>query len=253
MKLGAQLYTVRDFCKTPDDMKKTLERVHAIGYRVVQLSAHNPEIAPKDIALWCAALGLEIACTHMGWQRYVTDLESVISEHKIWDCKYPGVGSMPAEYAKDAEGFARFAREASEISKKLSARGLHFIYHNHAFEFARFGRLTGMDILLRDTAPEFQFELDTHWVQCGGGDPAAWIYKVDGRMDVVHFKDMIPTAERKPMVCEIGEGNLNWEAIIQACLDTNVKYALVEQDTSTRDPFDSLAISYDYLASRGVY
>ena len=253
MKLGAQLYTVRDFCKTPEDMKSSLEKVRAIGYRAVQLSAHNPEIPAEDIAKWCAELDLEVACTHMAWQKYVDNLQTVIDEHKIWDCKYPGVGSMPREYAQDAAGFERFAKEASAIAKKLDAHGLHFIYHNHAFEFARFGRLTGMDILLRDTAPEFQFELDTHWVQCGGGDPAAWIYKVEGRMDVVHFKDMAASAERKPVICEIGEGNLNWDAIIGACLETGVQYALVEQDVSTRDPFESLAMSFDYLASRGVY
>jgi hypothetical protein len=35
MKLAAQLYTVRDYTKTPDDVKKTFEKVKAIGYNAV--------------------------------------------------------------------------------------------------------------------------------------------------------------------------------------------------------------------------
>lgn len=255
MKLGAQMYSVRQFCQTPEEMKTALEKVAAIGYRGVQLSGHNLAIPASDIAGWCKALDLEIICTHMGWQRYTDELDTLIQEHKIWDCKYPGIGGLPQEY-RTAEGYARFAKEASAIAAKLAEHGMHFIYHNHDFEFIRYGRLTGMDILLRDSTPDLMFELDTHWVQAGGADPAQWIYKVEGRADVLHFKDMVfyPAApERKRAICEIGEGNLNWEAIIQACLDTGVKYALVEQDYSSRDPFDSLAISYDYLASRGVY
>ena len=38
MKLGAQLYTVRDFTKTTDDFAETLKKVADIGYRTVQVS-----------------------------------------------------------------------------------------------------------------------------------------------------------------------------------------------------------------------
>ena len=38
MKIGAQLYTVRDFCKTLDDFSETLKKVADIGYTTVQVS-----------------------------------------------------------------------------------------------------------------------------------------------------------------------------------------------------------------------
>lgn len=38
MKIGAQLFTVRDFCKNTDDFAKTLARIADIGYRYVQVS-----------------------------------------------------------------------------------------------------------------------------------------------------------------------------------------------------------------------
>lgn len=38
MIVGAQLYTVRDFCKTPEDLAETLKKIADIGYTSVQLS-----------------------------------------------------------------------------------------------------------------------------------------------------------------------------------------------------------------------
>ena len=38
MKVGIQLYTLRDYCKTPEDIYNTLKRVADIGYTCVQMS-----------------------------------------------------------------------------------------------------------------------------------------------------------------------------------------------------------------------
>ena len=38
MKIGAQLYNVRNFCKTPEDLSQTLQKIAAIGYRYIQAS-----------------------------------------------------------------------------------------------------------------------------------------------------------------------------------------------------------------------
>ncbi len=47
--------------------------------------------------------------------------------------------------------------------------------------------------LLRESATgPCWFEIDTYWITHGGGDPAAWIDKVAGRIPCVHFKDMQP-------------------------------------------------------------
>ena len=45
MRIGAQFYTVRDFCKTPEDLAQSLRRVADIGYTTVQISgtcAYDP-------------------------------------------------------------------------------------------------------------------------------------------------------------------------------------------------------------------
>ena len=60
----------------------------------------------------------------------------------------------------------------------------------------------------------FDFEIDTYWVQAGGGDPVDWIYKLDGRMRYIHFKDMAMDG-RKQIFAPVGEGNLNWKKSLQ--------------------------------------
>ena len=45
--IGAQLYTLRDFLKTPDDVRKTFARVRDMGYEAVQCSGLGPIGAPE--------------------------------------------------------------------------------------------------------------------------------------------------------------------------------------------------------------
>jgi sugar phosphate isomerase/epimerase len=185
--------------------------------------------------------------THTPYERLKNDTEAVIMEHKLWNCKYIGLGSMPMEYRGSKEGFLAFARESNQIAKRIYDAGLQFAYHNHNFEFEKFDGITGMEILLNETDPEaFGFIIDTYWVQAGGANPVEWIRKVAGRMGVVHLKDMAIINSQQAFA-EIGQGNLNWASIIKACRDTGVSWYAVEQDICLRDPFESLKISLEYL------
>jgi hypothetical protein len=54
------------------------------------------------------------------------------------------------------------------------------------------------------------------------------------------------------MFAEVGEGNLDFQAIIDQSLSSGAKYLLIEQDNQYgRDPFDCLATSRDNLIALG--
>lgn len=250
--VAAQMYTLRDFLKTPEDITSSLKKVAEIGYRAVQLSGLGP-MDPKEIKKVCDGEGLNICATHVGYDRLKDETEAVIEEHAIYDCKYPAIGSLPKERRDGgAEGFADFAREASEVARKLSDAGLTFGYHNHSFELEKFDGRTALDILFEESDPEvFQFEIDVYWIQHGGADPAAWIRKVKGRGDLVHMKDM-EMKGREQLFSEVGEGNLNWPSILEACREAGTRWYIVEQDRCQRDPFDSLAISLRNMSEMGL-
>ena len=250
--VAAQLYTVRQFTQTAEDMARTLQRVRQIGYRAVQLSGLGP-ISAEELKTMLDEAGIAVCTTHTAYERLRDDLPAVIREHQLWDCRNVAVGSMPREYREAGEeGFRRFAREASEVGRKLHEAGLTFSYHNHSFEFERFGGRLGLEMLFEESDPRyFQAEIDTYWVQHGGGDPAAWIRRFRGRMPVVHLKDMA-IVNGAQVFAEVGEGNLNWPAIMDACREAGVQWYAVEQDICQRDPFESLAISYRNLKSMGL-
>lgn len=250
-KLAAQLYTVREFTKTPDDIKRTLERVAKIGYPSVQLSALGP-MDPQELRQACDDNGLSICSTHISFDKMRDETDAVIEEHQIYGCKYPGVGGMSQKYHGSAEGYREFAKDASAVGAKLAAAGMTFVYHNHSQEFQHFGDERGMDILFDEGDKHFQFELDTYWVQHGGASPVAWISKCAGRLPVIHFKDMRITNDRTQYYCEIGRGNLDWPGILAACDAAKIEWYIVEQDVCEGDPFDSLAISYNNLRAMGL-
>ena len=256
--IAAQLYTLRDFTKTPADIARTLKKVKQIGYDAVQTSALGP-IEPKDLAKILQGEGLVCCATHVGFEKMRDQTQQIIDEHRIIGCEYPAIGGLPDSY-RDGPGFLAFARECSEVARKLKAGGLTFGYHNHSFELEKFDGRRGLDILIEDSDPKaVTFEIDTYWIQHGGGDPAAWIRKVSGRIPLVHFKDMAvgkdmrsPETGSKPIMAEIGEGNLNWPAIVQACRDAGVIWYIIEQDVCQRDPFESLAISLRNVKAMGI-
>ncbi|AIQ74295.1 sugar phosphate isomerase/epimerase [Paenibacillus odorifer] len=244
--IAAQMYTLRDFTKTAEDLRSTFQKVSAMGYEAIQISAIGP-IDPKLVKEYADESGLAICATHVSWDRLTNDLDALAAEHKLWNCKNIGLGSLPEIFRTGQEGYREFAKLMSDIAVTLKDQhDLQFVYHNHDFEFERFDGMTGMEILLTESDPAVGFELDLYWVQAGGGSPAEWIRKVAGRMQVVHLKDMA-IVNRKQIFAEIGEGNMNYKEIINVCRETGVEWFVVEQDVCRRDPFESLEISLRYL------
>jgi len=252
-KLAAQLYTIRDYTQSAAELAASLKRVRDIGYTAVQVSAIGP-IPDAEVKAMVDDLGLTICNTHVRPSEALwNNLDAVIAQHHRWGCRHVAIGSMPNAFREEGEaGFHRFAREASQIGRRLCEAGLSFSYHNHSFEFERFGRRTGLDIIYEESDPRYlQAEIDTYWVQYGGGDPMAWIARMKGRMPVVHLKDMVIMGGQ-PAMAEVGEGNLNWPAILEACCKAGVEWCAIEQDVCRRDPFESLRISYENLRAMGL-
>jgi len=249
-QLAAQMYTLRQFTKTPKDLADTLAKVKKIGYDAVQMSGACA-LPYTDLHKMLQDNGLVCCATHISYDLMRDNPTQVIHDHYTIQCKYPAIGGLPDKY-RNAEGYAAFAKEANEVGKKLAEGGLHFGYHNHSFELEKFNGRTGLDTIYEDSDPKYvKAEIDTYWIQHGGGDAAAWIEKLKGRIPLVHLKDMT-VRNNQPIMAEIGEGNMNWKSILAACKNAGVEWYIVEQDTCERDPFESLAISLKNLKSWGM-
>ena len=246
MQIGAQFYTIRDFCKTPEDLSESLKKIADIGYTTVQLSGTCP-YDPKWMARELSKNGLRCVITHTAPQKLTEETDQVCADHDILDCRYVGLGSYRFD---DAQGTVdSFLQTYLPVMDKLSGAGKYFMYHNHAMEFAKTeGKTILQQLAERTDSAKMGFTLDTYWVQVGGGDPAQWIERLSGRVPCIHLKDYSLGAK----MAVVGEGNINFDRVFEMAAKAGTRYMLVEQDNCNgEDPFDCLRRSYEFLRSRG--
>lgn len=245
MKIGAQFFTVREHCKTPDDFAESLKKVADIGYSIVQISGvcpYEPEWLKRELD----KNGLTCVLTHIPSDRLVADPVLVAKEHDVFGCDHVGLGCYHFDETK-GETVETFVSTYSPVAKAIESQGKTFMYHNHAYEFDKREDRLILDQIV-EKIPEMGITLDTYWVQVGGGDPARWIEQLNGRVPCIHLEDC---AYQQKMAV-VGEGNINFDRVFQMAENAGTKYMLVEQDNCYgEDPFDCLKRSYAYLKSRG--
>ena len=253
---AVQLFTLRDYLKTPKEMKRTFGRLAKQGWKAAQISGVGP-IDPAELNAMMTGEGIEPIGAHVGLGEFETDLAAVAAKCKAWGVAYVAIPWMSADTVKTAAGWKKMGRLFSAYGKELAKEGLTVQYHNHAFEFQKFGVKagrggeTGLGILYDNSDPEhLQAELDFGWVARGGEQPVAWAKRMAGRLDQVHLKDW-GIVNDAPAWRALGEGGVDWPAVIRAARQSGCTCLIVEQDSCpvTGNPFKSLQISLDYLKS----
>lgn len=251
-KIGAQMYTIRDFTKTNEDLLESVKKLLKIGYTFGQASAMG-SIAPEDLKEISDETGYLFTGDHTDWVRLESETKQVMAEHKLYGCKIFGVGSMPEYARKSKEGLFDFIEKANKVADIMASEGMTFTYHNHAFEFSKFDGKTIMDYILELANDNFKLMADVYWLSVGGQNAAKFLKENKDRIGGVHYKDLkVKTGENAPSIAEIGVGNLDWEEIAAICDEINPPHIYVEQDTNwSPDPFKSLEMSYNYLKKLG--
>ena len=242
-KVGVQLYTIRQFMETAEQIKESFEKLKKMGYDQVQTA--GCKIPYDQFGQIAKDAGLEIVGTHENFQKLCEDPQKAIENHKALDTKTIGIGGFFGPTG--AQDYYDFIEKANKLAATINKEGYKFSYHNHSHEFIKYDGKTAMEILADGLDPQTtSFVLDTYWVQHGGASPAEWIEKLAGRIDILHLKDM-GRNEEGPFITEIGNGNINFKTVLDAAEKAGVKYYVVEQDICPGDPFDSLQISMNYI------
>ncbi|MBO4412164.1 MAG: sugar phosphate isomerase/epimerase [Lachnospiraceae bacterium] len=246
MEIGAQLFTVREFCRTLTDFAETLKKVADIGYRTVQVSATCPFEA-EWLKRELEANGLRCVLTHTPKDRLLQETDKVAEEHAVFGCDYVGLGMF--KFEDPVPDYITFKTTWGPVAERLKQDGRYFMYHNHAREFQKIGRETILEKIIEDfPADVMGITLDTYWAQVGGADPAQYLEKLKGRIPCIHLKDCGYGSRMEV----IGEGNINFDRVFEKAEAGGTKYMLVEQDNCNgEDPFECLKRSYEYLRSYG--
>lgn len=257
---------------------ETLKRCADLGYHSVELS-QIPMTAENvgEIKRACEDFGIKVAAMSaslepmfpgMPGEYLVSDFDKIVNDCKTLDCKFLRIGMLPMTSMGSREKALDFVRRCDEFAEELAKHDIELYYHNHHIEFIKYDGQYLLDIIADETK-YMGFEIDVHWVHRGGEDPIKVLKKLNGRVKLLHLKDLrISEVKLDPdskdprdfmraftdvvQFAELGTGSLPLAEIIPAALEAGCEHFLVEQDdTYGRDPFDCLRDSRDHLYELG--
>lgn len=251
-QISVNLYSLRDFLKTREDFLASIQRLAAIGFRSVQLSGVAPGLMPEaDFVRICADSGINITSTHEPSAQLLA--EPSLSVERLGRLgvsltAYPFPAGI--DFA-DETGVAQWLRNLDRAAGVLRAAGITLCYHNHHQEFTKIGGRLLLERIFSETS--LAGEPDTYWIQAGGGNPLHWTQRLAAqkRLPLIHLKDFRVTAKGEVQFAELGAGNLDFDPILAAATAGGCQSFIIEQDTTYgRDPFASIADSFQFLQAR---
>jgi inosose dehydratase len=175
----------------------------------------------------------------------------------------PKMGLTEAQWKSFAEGANYLARRVKEEA------GIRTVLHQHIGTYIE--TMAETLRLLDSTDPDLLgLCLDTgHWTFGTGGDPAAAIRELRGRIGLVHFKDLDlglvarsrregwdgPTSVARGIFCELGKGCVDFPGVLAALHEIGYEgWIVIEQDVvpGLGTPRESAKRNREYLRSIGV-
>jgi len=244
------MYTLRE--ESAADFAGTLKAVAEIGFAGVELAGLNGLSAAATKQL-LDENNLIAVGAHVSIDLLESDFDSAVSDAVTLGYDYIIVPYLADERRQTMDDYRRFAAALNAIGEKLKPNNLQLCYHNHDFEFNKFGGdIYAYDVIFGETDPDLvKVEMDAFWVTKAGEDPAAYLRKYAGRVPLIHVKDM--TAAPESTFAEVGEGVIDFKPIFEAAEIGGTQFYVVEQDqTFKHKPLESVRISFENLKKWGM-
>lgn len=218
-----------------------LDSLAAAGYAGV-------EGGPQDAAAYKQALdarGLRYGGSHvtLGALENAAQLTQYLQTLGSRDICNSGLHQW---FDRSAADYRQAAAVLNDAGQRFRNAGITLHYHHHEFELEEVEEgKTGLAILLGETDPAcVDLCVDIAWVQKAGLDPAEFLVRHQERISYLHFKDYNAEGEWT----ELGRGVVNISAVMERLPDLpRIRWIMVEQDKTTLDPLESLAVSRRYL------
>ncbi|WP_396667557.1 sugar phosphate isomerase/epimerase family protein [Microbacterium sp. R86528] len=278
--IGVQAMMLKELI-AEDGVFTTLQKLRSIGYRSIEVSQiPMTSLTVAELARSIDELDIKVTAVSCllsapegsPFDSLAGDFDKIVADAKSLDAKHVRIGILTYEALSSLEALHDFCATIEGYGARLAEQGLTLSYHNHHVDFMRFGSDYVLDII-SERCPSVSLELDVHWVHRGGLDPVRTLAHYADRVSLVHLKDYrigrVPaeafdryrageatavhdTFKDLVQFAEIGEGSLDFPAIIAEAERIGVRHAFVEQDQRYgRTPLEALTTSYENLTSLG--
>jgi sugar phosphate isomerase/epimerase len=259
--VGLQLYTIRDAMDA--DVKGSLQKLSDLGYKNLELANYAQGkfygFAPREFKKMVNDLGMEVVSSHTQVEAEgitIDNAKKMADDHAelgVEYCVQPWVN----EEDRNIETYKKMIADWNEVGRIMKNVGIQFGYHNHNFEFANInGIIPYYDIFMPEMdADLITMEIDFFWASKAGQNPVEMFKKYPGRFQLFHMKDMFTNEAPffdviKDDIAPVGEGVIDFKAIMDARDMAGMKYLFVEDDNQGNGkPFEALEISISNLTN----
>lgn len=244
-RIGLAVYTVR--APAARDFEGTLAAVAAIGYRDVDMYIYEGRRAPKETraildraGLTCRSARVATPALYRGWDR---SLDAAATLGARWIT----LANVPWEERTIWRDWEEMFAVVRRVGEEANRRGVGFCYHNHDFELQPLDGKIPLDAMLAaTTAEQLRLQMDVYWMTKGGRDPVNEIGRLGNRVASLHLKDMDATPAGG--ITTVGQGTLDFAAIIRAATAAGVSDFFVEED-NPREPLAAARQAFSHLAA----
>jgi sugar phosphate isomerase/epimerase len=250
--LGIQLYSLRAQFK--ENATGALDLLKTYGVTEVETWS-GTGLTPDKLAAELKTRGVKAVSAHIGIADFQKDVNAVIATAKTLGVEYVIIPILNGRNMKDEDAY-KIATDFNTWGAALKAAGLKFGYHTHGPEMTPSAAGNGetlFDIIVRETKPELvTYEMDVFWTYQAGQDPVKLLNKYPNRWTMLHLKDMrkggpvglgVRTAATDQTA--VGNGEINWPAIIATAQKIGVKHYFLEDETPA--PLQEIPVSLKYL------
>lgn len=242
--IAVQMYTLRN----AGSLDQQLKIVHDAGVRAVE-TVGTQNVSAPELKRLLDRYSIRAVSSHVQLAELRDNLDGVVAFNRsIGNTTLVVPYLDQKDRPRDAAGWTALGQELGRIARQVRVKGMQLAYHNHDFELADFDGQTGLELLFAAAGPDLKTELDLAWVARAGLDPAVMLGKFRGHVFAVHAKDNAPKgqAEDEGGFAAVGQGVLDWNAILPAAATAGVQWYIVEHD-QPRDPAKVIQAGADYL------
>ncbi len=242
--IAIQLYTVRDLLAK--NFKTVVTQIAEMGYVGVE-TAGFPGISVVEASDLFADLGLQVCSAHTqlpyGKQKnQVIELADALEISRV-------VSSTSRDDFNSIDSIKALCARWNEAAEVADEFDLELGLHNHWWEFSQLEGRMAFDVLIENLDERIFFQIDTYWVNTGGGDASQIVEKLGERAPLLHMKDG-PCTQDSDMVA-VGDGEMDFSQIVEASHGTS-DWLIVELDRCETDIMEAVEKSYNYLVTHDL-
>ena len=248
MNFGVQTFTIRKFQKK--NIREAYLPLAEMGISELEIaridfSEKNAHIVKKVKE----ELGLRPVSIQVKPKYVFCDIEGIVKFADITGCKNVVISMLPFGCILGGEDkFYSFVDSLDKLAQVYRQYGITLAYHHHNWEYIRLSNgKTRMSELLSRTS-KIKFVHDTYWTARCGISPAAQIREFGERLLGIHLRDL--SFKKKfldvlPRDTVVGEGVIDFSAVLDAAREVGCEYTVIEQKTDT--PYEDIRKSFGNL------